>query len=127
MKIKDISNSFFDDLDFEYIQCLREKLYRDPSFINESDYMEQKCAIMIDAYNIENISDPSFELRLLAIQKNYMCLEYISNRSEEEEMEAVKHIKYYDLEDDAFVNVCIKSKRAKELYEKLKRMRNIIK
>lgn len=35
--------------------------------------MEQKLAIMMDAYNIEHIAEPCSELRLLAIEKNYMC------------------------------------------------------
>lgn len=80
-----------------------------------------------NGYHIAHIKDPSEEVKLAAVKQDGWSIEYIKDPSEEVQIEAVKKLYYYDNYYDYFVKIRIKSDKAKELYFKLKRARDIMK
>jgi hypothetical protein len=112
-----------------YLEELRHKICSIPNFLNQADDLEQHWAIELNSDNIMLIDKPSKELQLQVIRKDPYNIIYIENRSEDAEIEFVKNLYYNDgaNDDDLFVDKIIKSKKAKDLYCKLKKVSQIIK
>lgn len=84
-----------------------------------------------NAFNIEFIKEPSEELKLLAVKQNWYAIKYIKNPSEIVQLEAVKnYYSNYNKYSDFYYKRAegyITSPKAKELYNKLKKMKEITK
>jgi hypothetical protein len=87
---------------------------------------EQIRILSNNGYIIMGIKNPSLDLCLVAVRETAYAIEYIKNPSEEIQIEAVKNFNY-DVYNDNFVKKHITSNKAKELYEKLKMVKGIIK
>jgi hypothetical protein len=78
--------------------------------------------------NIKYIENPTKELQLIAVRDYGFTIKYIVDASEEVQIEAVRNFYYVSLVDlELFVEMHIKSEKARELFNKMIMVREIIK
>lgn len=118
--------------------------------ISEDDYINY---VKNNAYNIQFIKNPSEAVQLQAVMKNDLaikhidnqfesvklfcannifCMPYIKDPSEEVQLKAIRNCKFYNEERyaenlDYIVKYHITSIKAKELYKKMVKVKNVIK
>jgi hypothetical protein len=73
--------------------------------------------------DLRYIKNPTEKVKLKAVKYYFRSMEYISNPSKKLQIATVKNLKHYN---DKWVYEYIKSEKALKLYEKLKKVKNII-
>jgi hypothetical protein len=95
--------------------------------INDLSEEKQLYFIKKDYKLIDYISNPSDYLKFEVVKLSALNIFSIVPRSEELEIEAVKHIKRFDIDSDIIFMNLLYHKKAKEFYLKLRKVVGIIK
>jgi hypothetical protein len=87
---------------------------------------EQISHLKINGWLVKYIKNPSHKVIIASLNQNGENIRYINEPSEELQLLAVRNLKYFDHIEGRNVIKYVKSEKAKELYEKIKKVRGII-
>lgn len=95
-------------------------------FIKNPSETVQLAAINKWSYSIQHIKNPSEAAQIKAIRYTPYAIGLIKKPSEKVQIEAVKSLNYNRIDNSDFICDYITSANAKELYNQLKKIYNII-